>query len=96
MAKIYDTTIKRLLDKYAPETLITFRKLQSGGWFDVECRQARSRVSRLEQHYQNTNVSADRANWVYCLKKMHVIFNKKCTEHTISHIKQAEGNSKNM
>jgi hypothetical protein len=49
LAVLFDTTIRRLLDRQVPLRQVTVRQRSSVNWYDDECRQSKRRLQRLER-----------------------------------------------
>jgi len=75
--EIYDTTLRRLADQFAPAHAVRSRRRPLAPWFDAECRSVRRECRRLERKYRRTNDIDDRAAWTAATRKKHIDFRAK-------------------
>jgi len=90
--QIYDTTLRSLLDVYAPLRTVKIRSRQAQ-WFDRDCHNARLRVRRLERRYRYTKNSSDLDKWKAAKKEKHQLFLDKERRYWETLISANAGNS---
>ena len=60
---LYDSGITLLLDSLIPSKLVTIRRRPSDPWFNLECRQNKRQVRRLERTARESNTPEATLNW---------------------------------
>ena len=74
MFNMYDNELRRLADRFAPETVLKItRRQRIAVWYDDESRQMRRSSRALERRYRRTGLEADRAAWIHNEKERHRI-----------------------
>ena len=61
--EIYDATLRRIADQFAPTHAVRSRQRPLAPWFDSECRAMRRECRRLERKYSRTKNTEDRTAW---------------------------------
>jgi len=56
--EMYDTTLRTLLDKHAPQRTVVRRRRPLSPWYDADCQQAKKEVRRLESIYRRRSTPA--------------------------------------
>lgn len=74
---IYDNTLRRLVDWYAPATTRPIRTRRLSVWFDDDCRMSRRRTRLMERRYRRSKTDADRAAWISQMQAMHSLYQQK-------------------
>ena len=73
----YDSTLRRLADKFAPHLTTVRRFKRLSPWFDEDCRQSRRVTRLLERHYKSSRSDGDRAAWIAQVRSMHALYQQK-------------------
>jgi len=60
----YDSVIRDVADRLAPQHTLEHRADRRGPWFDAECRDACRDSRRCERHYRKVRDTTDRCLWV--------------------------------
>ena len=68
---LYDDTLRRIADSFAPASTSTRRKRRLSPWFDSDCRSERRRTRLLERRYRKSMCDGDRTTWVEQMRSMH-------------------------
>src|SRR5664279_1897100 len=61
---MYNTVLREIADRLAPECSTRRRPGRPTPWFDVECRVKRRECRRLERRYRRTGDACDRRLWI--------------------------------
>ena len=93
MFGVYQSTLSKLADQFAPAHKITQRRQPLTPWYDAECRSIRRKCRLFERRYKRTLDPADREAWVRELKAKHSRFNDKEEQFWTSKIKEGRGSS---
>ena len=67
--ELYNTTLKAIADKLAPERSVRCRLGLTAPWFDAECRSIRRHCRRLEKSYRSSRSNDDRLAWVQAVRE---------------------------
>ena len=78
---VYDSVLRRIADRVAPEHTVRSRVRPLSPWFDADCRLIRRNCRRLERRYRRTKTVDDRAAWVNAVRQKHVDFLKKKNDY---------------
>jgi len=93
---IYDGTLRRIADKYAPETTSSHRVRRLSPWFDDECRCMRRRTRLLERRYRRSFDDKDRTDWVAQMRSMHSLYEQKESLYWTTCIASNTGNPQKL
>lgn len=93
---IYDNTLRRLADYYAPASNRPCRMRRLSPWFDNDCRCSRRRSRLLERRYRRTKTDVDRAAWVVQVRTMHSLYQEKENLYWNTCIASNTGNPRKM
>ena len=75
--EIYDATLRRIADQFAPTHAVRSRQRPLAPWFDSECRTMRRECRRLERKYRRTKNIEDRTAWTKAVRQKHVEFRSR-------------------
>ena len=74
---VYDTCLRRVADRFAPEHTACSNVRPLSPWFDADCRAIRRNCRRLERRYRRTMSTEDRMEWIKAVRQKHVDFLEK-------------------
>ena len=92
----YDSTLSRLLDKYAPKCRVRRRYQPLTPWFDADCLASRRKARLLERRYRRTGTAADRAQWITQVRLMHKLYSDKQTSYWMNKVSDSQGCPKKL
>ena len=93
---LYDDTLRRIADNFAPTSTSTRRIRRLSPWFDNDCRSEQRRTRLLERRYQKSRNNEDRTAWVKQIRSMHVLYERKENLYWTTCIANEAGNPRKM
>ena len=93
---IYDDTLRRLADYYAPASIRPHQIRRLSPWFDDDCRCSRRLTRLFERRYRKSRTDADRTVWVAQMRAMHSLYQQKENLYWSTCIASNSGNPKKM
>ena len=93
---LYDDTLRRIADNFAPASNSTHRIRRLSPWFDSDCRSERRRTRLLERRYRKSRSDGDRTAWVEQMRSMHALYERKENLYWTTCIANEAGNPKRM
>ena len=82
----YDSVLRTIADRFAPERSVRCRVQKTCPWFDAECRTLRRDCRRLERKYRRTRSADDKAAFTAAVKQKHDAFELKRNRYWSSRI----------
>jgi len=92
----YDETLRNLLDKHAPQILVTDYSRPASPWFDTECHLIKVRTRKLEKQYRSHPNSINKMAWRSQFRRQRILFELKSNTYWKFTIQSAAGNSKSL
>jgi len=92
----YDETLRTLLDKHAPQILVTKYSRPASPWFDTECHLVKVKTRKLEKKYRSNPTSINRMAWRSQFHRQRIMFESKSNNYWKFTIESAAGNSKSL
>ena len=92
----YDTTLRALLDKYAPCRTARHRYQPTTPWFDADCAKAKRRTRAFERRYRRTKLDSDRLVWIGQARKKQQLFAAKQNQFWEKKISDSKGDPKKL
>ena len=77
----YDTVLRGIADRLAPQHSIRRPASRLSPWFDAECRTQRRQCRRLERRYRKTGTATDRRLWVDATRRRILLHRRKKEEY---------------
>ena len=92
----YNTTMKNLLDKHAPEVTKIIKVVPSAPWFDGEYKDLRKLRRKAERKYRRTGLIADKNIFVSLRSETTLLASQKKREYITGEIDKNKGNYKHL
>ena len=89
----YNTTLRALLDKYAPADIKRVRTgVSTARWYDRECRVTKRTTRKLERRYRRLRDAESRAAWRHQFDMQRRLYQSKFTSFWLATVNTCEGN----
>ena len=92
----YDETLRTILDKHAPQILVTKYSRPVSPWFDTECHLIKVKTRKLEKKYRSHPNNINKMAWRSQFHKQRIMFESKSNNYWKFTIESAAGNSKSL
>jgi len=94
--RIYDDTLRRIVNEHVPAYTASVRDRRLSPWFDDECRQSLRRSRAFERRYRRSCTAKDRLAWIRQVCAMHALYQAKENRYWSDRIVANAGNSKKL
>ena len=96
LAEAYSTTLKSLVDRYAPRTVVQKHYRPIAPWFNAACRAEKRKARCLERIYRRTKSAEDCANWTSQLRSCHEFYQQTQSIYWQTLITNSSGNARKL
>lgn len=73
----YESTLRRLGDKFAPQRTTVCRFKRLSPWFDEDRHKSRRLTRLFERQYKSSKSDGDQAAWITQVRVMHALYKQK-------------------